>query len=148
MAREISTSVLIAAPSSRVWSVLMDFPAYPAWNPFIQRIEGDTRPGSRLEVIIAPPGRAPQTFRPVVVELTPERVFSWRGSLPIPGLFTGIHRFFLAPEGAGTRFTHSESFSGLLVPFVGSVLAAAEQGFRQMNDELKARAEKKLIPGP
>lgn len=141
MARKIETSVSIAAPPSRVWSVLMDFGAYPSWNPFILSLSGEQRLGGKLEAVIAPQGLKPQTFRPVVVEFVPERVFCWRGTLPIPGLFTGEHRFSLEPERTGTRFTQSEAFSGLLVPFVGSVLAATERGFRAMNEELKARSE-------
>ncbi len=141
MARIIQTSALIAASPSRVWSVLMDFAAYSSWNPFIRSLSGEKRIGSRLEAIIAPPGHKPQTFRPVVVELVPERIFCWRGTLPIPGLFTGEHRFALAEEVSGTRFTQSEQFSGLLVPLVGGVLAATELGFRAMNEALKSRSE-------
>ena len=119
----------------------MDFDAYQSWNPFIRNLKGDARVGSRLEVVIAPPGGKPQTFRPLVLEVVPNRVFAWRGSLPIPGLFTGEHRFSIADEGPGTRFTHAEGFSGLLVPFVSRVLSATESGFQAMNDALKARAE-------
>jgi hypothetical protein len=141
VARVIETSVLIAAPPSHVWSVLTDFDAYPSWNPFIRSLAGDKRVGANLEAVIAPPGQKAQTFRPVVVEIVPERVFRWRGTLPIPGLFTGEHRFELATEASGTRFTQSERFTGLLVPLLGGILAATERGFRAMNEELKARAE-------
>lgn len=141
MARILETSISIAAPPSRVWSVLMDFGAYPAWNPFIRSIKGDKRTGGTLEAVIAPPGRKPDTFRPVIIEFEPERVLCWRGSLPIPGLFTGEHRFELSEEAAGTHFVQSERFSGLLVPFVGSILDATERGFRAMNEELKVRSE-------
>ncbi|CCB66113.1 MULTISPECIES: SRPBCC domain-containing protein [unclassified Hyphomicrobium] len=141
MARMIETAVLIQAVPSRVWSVLMAFDAYPSWNPFIRSIAGEKRVGGKLEVVIALPGGKPQTFRPVVTEFVPERRFCWRGSLPIPGLFTGEHRFVLSAEGANTRFTQSEAFSGLLVPFVGGILVATERGFGAMNAELKAQVE-------
>lgn len=141
MAQSIETSTTIAASRQRVWAVLMDFPRYPEWNPFIRSIKGEARVGQELEVVIEPPGRRAETFRPRVVAVEPQRRFAWRGSLPIPGLFTGEHRFDLDDAAAGTRFGHSEHFSGLLVPFVGSVLKATELGFEGMNDALKARAE-------
>ncbi|MBS0253252.1 MAG: SRPBCC domain-containing protein [Proteobacteria bacterium] len=141
MARVIETSVRIAAPPARVWSVLMDFGAYPSWNPFVRSIAGDKSVGGKLEVVLELPGGKPQTFRPVVTEIVPEQMFCWRGTLPIPGLFTGEHRFSLATEGQNTRFTQSEAFSGLLVPFVGGVLAATERGFHAMNEKLKVRSE-------
>lgn len=139
MSRDLATSILIAAPRSRVWSVLMDFPRYPEWNPFIRSLSGKPQVGERLEVIIQPPGRKPETFRPMVVAVEAERSFQWRGSLPIPGLFTGVHRFELSDEAGGTRFAHGEFFTGLLVPFVGGILDATGQGFGAMNEALKAR---------
>lgn len=139
--RAIETSVGIAASASRVWSILMDFESYPSWNPFIVSLKGDKRVGGNLEAILVLPGGKPQTFRPVVIELVPERVFCWRGSLPIPGLFSGEHRFTISENAAGVSFTQAEKFTGLLVPFVGGVLAATERGFQSMNESLKARAE-------
>ncbi|HEY8194581.1 MAG TPA: SRPBCC domain-containing protein [Hyphomicrobium sp.] len=139
MSRVIETSLVIGAPRSSVWSVLMNFDSYPSWNPFIRSIKGSPEVGQTLEVVIQPPGRKPDVFRPKVIAVDGERRLSWRGSLPIPGLFTGEHSFELRDDGDGSHFY--ETFSGLLVPFVGGVLDATEQGFRNMNDALKARAE-------
>lgn len=30
------SSILIAGPIETVWNVLLDFPAYPDWNPFVR----------------------------------------------------------------------------------------------------------------
>ena len=40
-------------PLGRDRAVVTDFAAYPEWNPFIRRISGDLREGTRLEVRIA-----------------------------------------------------------------------------------------------
>lgn len=141
MGRIITTSTTIAAPAARVWSILMDFARYPEWNPFVRSIKGRANVGETLEVVIQPPGRQPGTFRPVVTEVQPEQSFKWRGSLPIPGLFAGEHRFEISAAPSGVCFEQSERFSGMLVPFVGSVLRATELGFKNMNDALKIRAE-------
>jgi hypothetical protein len=117
----------------------MDFPAYPDWNPFIRRIAGSAEIGAALEVVIQPPGRAAQTFHPTVLACDPGRYFAWRGTLPVPGLFSGEHRFALHGEAGGTRFEHSEAFGGLLVAMLGGMLAATEDGFRQMNEALRRR---------
>jgi len=47
----------------------------------------------------------------------------------------------LTRAGDDTRLRHSESFSGVLVPFLRKMLARTEEGFNQMNAALKARAE-------
>lgn len=142
MPRFIETSISIAASRPRVWAVLMEFARYGEWNPFIRAINGNARVGDGLVVVIQPPGRKPATFTPRVVEVDPERSFAWRGTLPMPGLFAGEHRFTLADESGGTRFRQLEAFSGLLVPLVGSILKATELGFENMNAALKARAER------
>ncbi len=119
----------------------MDFARYPDWNPFVRRLEGVPRVGETLDVFIEPAGHKISRFRPSVVEVEFERSFAWRGALPIPGLFTGVHRFSLTDEARGTRFEQSEDFSGLLVPLFGSILKATELGFKNMNTALKVRAE-------
>jgi hypothetical protein len=139
--RRITTSIVIDAPPRKVWGVLMDFPSYGDWNPFIRRISGPAAMGSWLEVEIAPPGMSVQTFRPTVTICQADRVFVWQGALGVPGLFSGTHRFELTPGGLGTRFEHSESFAGVLVPVTGKVLEATHAGFKAMNLALKARCE-------
>lgn len=138
----IHTSVDIDTDLKTVWQVLMDFPAYPDWNPFIRSIDGDLHQGSRLSVAIQPPGQKPMRFRPLVQATDGQTSFGWIGHLLMRGLFDGHHQFELQPHGQGTRLLHRESFSGLLVPLVWSRMAPSTRaGFEAMNQALKARAE-------
>lgn len=139
--RHISTGIDIAAPPERVWAVLMDFPAHAEWNPFIRGIAGAARPGEELTVLLSPGGTRSYVFRPRVLRAEAAAHFAWRGRLFMPGLFTGTHSFDLAPIPGGTRLTHAERFSGVLLPFLGGMLAETEQGFQRMNTALKQRAE-------
>jgi hypothetical protein len=141
VAHTIETEIVIHATPERVWAVLMDFAAYPLWNPFILAIEGTATPGETLAVTIKPPGASAQTFKPKVLRAAAPDAFVWRGSLPIPGLFTGEHSFQLTRQGDDTRLRHSEAFSGILVPLLKKMLLRTEEGFNQMNAALKARAE-------
>ena len=99
---EIEAGILISAPPSRVWQVLTDFSAFPAWNPFIRSISGPLREGARLTVQIMPPGRSSMHFRPTVLVSRPNEELRWRGSLLIPGLFSGEHSVLLRPEGVNS----------------------------------------------
>jgi hypothetical protein len=140
--RLIETTTDIQAPAARIWSILTDFPAYPAWNPFITAFEGELRPGARLKITIAPPGHRPMTFRPVVLVVTPDYELRWLGRLLVPGLFDGEHAFGLEQQPESCRFLHGERFSGILLPFIGKQLfEATQQGFEAMNSALKQRAE-------
>ncbi len=55
----VETGTDIAAPPWRVWRLLTDFDAYPAWNPFLTRVEGRPEEGARLRVRVEAPGRGP-----------------------------------------------------------------------------------------
>ncbi len=137
----IETSVEIAAPPTAVWRVLTDFPSYPAWNPFIRRLEGEAHVGARLRVTVQPPGRRPMTFRPTVRAAKPERELRWLGHLLLPGLFDGEHAFVIEPVGVGCRLRHEERFAGLLAGAFPGMLADTERGFEALNAALKRQVE-------
>jgi len=143
MQHEIVTAISISAAPERVWAVLLDFPRYPEWNPFVRSIEGLPAEGSTLKVAISPPGGKPMTFRPIVLRQIVRQEFKWKGKLLLPGLFDGEHYFELTRTSDGsTRFTHGERFTGLLVPLFRSTLdRGTKAGFEAMNAALKHRVE-------
>ncbi|MFN7936318.1 MAG: SRPBCC domain-containing protein [Bryobacteraceae bacterium] len=140
---EIRTEIDIAAPASRVWTVLTDFPRHPEWNPFVRSITGSPQAGSRLTVSIQPPGGRGMTFKPVVLEAKPNCALRWRGRFLFPGIFDGEHYFEIKEfDSTRVRFIHGEKFSGILVSMAKSSLDnATRAGFIAMNKALKARAE-------
>src|SRR4030095_641143 len=119
MTRRIATAIDIDAPADAIWRVLVDFPAYPEWNPFILRITGEAKVGARLEITAQPayrectpstprtPGEArvgarleitpqpanrkPMTFRPTVRVADPGRELRWLGGGPLPRIFHCEH---------------------------------------------------------
>lgn len=137
----ISTSVDIHATPERVWAVLTDFGAYATWNPFIREGSGQATVGSTLTLRMFPRNGRPMTFRPTVLTAEPGRSLRWRGRFVVPGLFDGIHAFELTPSDGGTRLVQSEDFTGLLVPFLGKMIARTEESFRDLNEALKRHVE-------
>jgi hypothetical protein len=140
---ELSTEIEIDAPPADVWRVLTDAEAYPEWNPFIRKLEGDLRPGERLEVRIEPPGGRGMTFKPKVLAAEPERELRWLGRLLVPGIFDGEHILRIEPLGESrSRFVQAERFRGLLVGMAGAgTLEKTKEGFERMNAALKERVE-------
>jgi hypothetical protein len=140
--RLVETAIDIAAPPARLWHVLADFPAYPAWNPLITRIEGEIAVGARLRVTIALPGRKPMRFRPTLLVADRPHELCWRGRFILPGLFDGVHSFRIEGKGDACRFHQTERFSGVLMLVGGeSLFPAVQAGFEAMNKALKARVE-------
>lgn len=146
--RELHAEVEIDAPPARVWEVLTGFGDYARWNPFMREVRGTAREGETLAVRIELPGELDRTFAPRIVALTPRRELTWVGRLVVPGLFDGVHSFFLEPLEAGGRclLIQHENFSGLLMPlFTPAMEGATRRGFEAMNAALKREAERLAI---
>jgi hypothetical protein len=143
------TSIEIEAPPASVWAVLADTASYPAWNPFVQSIEGELRPGEHLRVRLQPPSGRGISLRPKVLVAEPGHELRWLGRLGLPRLFDGEHEFVLTELDGGrrTRFVQAETFRGVLVPFLGRALADTEKGFVAMNEALRDRVHAVMTCG-
>ena len=51
----VRADVLIDRSPSDVWKVISDSAAYPNWNPFITRVDGDFREGATIRIVLALP---------------------------------------------------------------------------------------------
>jgi hypothetical protein len=144
---ELRTEIEIEATPARVWSILLDFPSYPDWNPFVRAVQGIAKEGDRLTISVQPQGGKGMTFRPTVLTVIPNAELRWRGRFLLPGIFDGEHYFLinqLAP--CRLRFVQGEKFSGILIPFVKSNLdGGTKAGFIAMNQAMKSRAESALV---
>jgi len=141
---DVPTQIDINASPARVWNVLTDFASYPEWNPFIVRIKGEPKEGTRLDVTFKlNEAAADVKFRTTVKVVEPERKFIWLGRLGIPKIMDGEHGFLIENgDGGKVVLIHYETFSGLLVPFIGKVLEKMiTKLFDQINKALKKRAE-------
>ena len=142
---EISTEIEIAATPEQVWSILMDFIAYPQWNPFIRSISGVVKVGERLKIFVQPTGGKGMKFRPTILVAVPNQELRWLGHFLLPGIFDGEHYFQIEAISPGrVRFIQGEKFSGILVGFAKVKLECEiKSGFIAMNQALKLLAEAK-----
>ena len=148
--KELRTEIEIQASDQRLWQLLTDFANFPQWNPFIRQAKGEAKVGARLEILIQPSGTTGMTFKPVVLNVEPNRELRWLGRLLMPGLFDGEHIFTIETLQANRiRFTQREVFTGLLVPlFASSLNTDTRRGFEEMNQALKSRAQQTAIFNP
>jgi len=117
----IQTSADIEASPAEVWEVLTDYAAYPEWNPTQDGLDGAT-----------------------VAMSVANETLRWETTTGLIGIFDGERTFTLEPlDGGGTRFTQSELFRGVLVPFAGESLKnETAPGFHAMNAALRERVER------
>lgn len=144
--RTITTEITIAAPVSKVWSILTDLENYHTWNPFIIKSEGKVAVGEQLRNTMHLQGMSLQVFTPTILEAEPNKSFRWLGSLFVKGIFDGEHCFYLSEDGNGnTQLIQEENFSGILAGITLRYIGKqTEQGFEAMNEALKVMAEKNI----
>lgn len=140
--KELRTEIEFEGTPEEVWAVLTDLPAYPEWNPFIERIDGELLVGGKLDVRLQPVDERGITMHPTVLVAEPGRELRWIGHLMIPGIFDGQHSFLIEEAGPGrVRFVQSERFGGILLPLMWKKLrdGGTAKGFRAMNEALARR---------
>jgi hypothetical protein len=147
MSTELRTSIDIDAPAEAVWAVLTDLGAYPEWNPFIVRADGEVAVGATLVLVMQPVGARRTTVRPTVLEVEPGRRLRWRGTFGLAVVFDADHSISLDEQADGVRLTQTETFRGVLVPFLArSLRTHTLPAFDAMNEALKQRVERAPAP--
>lgn len=140
----IEHEIEIDAPPDHVWSILSDFEAYPEWNPYVVRIEGQAAVGARIRAtLVQDDWPDPVVVAPTVVRFEPGRLLAWHGEVLAPGLHDTDHGFELTATSTGrTRLRQYEEFRGGLARFVPAPAdrPAIARAFQAMNQALAARA--------
>jgi len=142
--KEVSAEIEINSYPESVWKILTDFATYDQWNPFINKIIGLPTEGSKIDIYIETPSGKNRKYSPRITKVEEGRELRWSGKSSLPGFLNAEHIFIieeLRPERV--RFIQREVFNGLLTRIFGKgVDIDIRQGFQDMNDALKKRAER------
>lgn len=139
--KEVRTEIEINSSPDKIWNILADFEKYEKWNPFINRIVGEPREGSKIEIHVTTPAGKSRMYQPTVTKVEQGHELRWIGKSL---LLNGEHIFAIEQMKQGrVRLVHREVFYGLLTSFFGKSLDTdIKQGFEEMNRALKERAER------
>jgi len=137
--KAFSVSTKIKAAPEVIWKLLTDAPAWPSWNPTVDKVDGKIAPGEKVTVYAKiNPGRA---FPVRVSEFVPNRKMVWTGGMPL-GLFKGERTFSLVPGSDGAvEFSMREIYTGLMAPLIGKSIPDLQPAFDLFAAALKKRAE-------
>ena len=143
--RHYESTALNEASPEAVWAIVTDAAGYADWDSGVVRVEGRIAPQETIKVVSeANPKRA---FPVKVTEFAPGERMVWSGGMPL-GLFKGVRTFRLAREGAATRFTMREEYTGPMLPLIWRSMPDLQPSFEQFANGLKARAERGASPPP
>jgi hypothetical protein len=137
--RSYQVSKSIHATPDRIWSLLTDAPAYPSWNPAVQRVEGRIAPSETIKVFVpVNPGRA---FPVKVTAFDQPTRMVWTGGLPL-GLFKGERTFSVTPAADGSsEFRMQEVYTGPLAGMMFKQIPDLSGSFDQFGEAVKRAAE-------
>jgi hypothetical protein len=148
--RSAEASATIDAPADVVWGVMLDLGSYPAWNPFVVRVDGPPgRPpavGSELVLHVRWAGGRGVTTRERITRLEPPAdgrallEYEFGGPLAALGLVRGRRRQEVeSVPGDSSRYRTAETLHGLLA--FAAPIGRVRDGFERHAAALKARAE-------
>ena len=142
--KEVRSEIEINSYPESVWRILIDFATYDQWNPFIKKIIGLPTERSKIDIYIKTPSGKNRKYSPRITKVKEGRELRWFGKSSLPGFLNAEHIFTieeLQPERV--RFIQREVFDGLLIRVFGKGLDTdIRQGFQEMNEALKRRAER------
>lgn len=139
--KAIESDLTISARPDQVWEVLTDFDAYPAWNPFITKMEVQLGEGAPFRAMSRLPAGIRLGFVGTVLSVVREKELSWSGRPTImPGsAMTVKHTFTLEPVPEGTHLHQLEEATGFMIPVSGWILGQAQKGQVALNEAIQRR---------
>lgn len=133
----------IQAPAEVIWSLVYDLESWARWNPVYPKAAGEIRIGSTLDVTLALPGEPPRGINPVILDWVPNEQLHWKLTM-LGGLIKTVR--YVEIEALAEQsciISNGEIFGGMMGPGVAKRLGTRiHRGFRQMNEALKAEAER------
>jgi hypothetical protein len=139
---ELRSEVEIDASPSHVYSILTDFSAYEAWNPFLTKVSGELSVGRKLSVEMSLPEGKAYVLEPEVTQVSEPLELRWCTRFISAALLEAEQLFLLKePRPGVTRVLQGLNFSGFLLRFSGKTLTQSARGCVYMNQALKKRAE-------
>jgi len=142
--KQLRADVEINSNPKQVWDIIINFNEYQKWNPFIRKIIGEAKVGSKILIHVKTQGGKNRKYEPTVTKVQEGRELRWFGG----GLFlNGEHIFTIEMRDSGRiLFVQRQVFEGLLSSFFGqSSYADIAAGLIAMNMALKERAERTRI---
>lgn len=137
-----SVTVEIDAPASFVWSVLLDYPNYPQWNPYTRAVATTLAVDSPIDLTLPKPDGSEGTWvsREYIRVVDPPRLLRYDTGDTFPGLL-GVRDQLITPLGPERCSYHTfETFTG---KYAEAVFAAqgtyVKNGFDSVAHALRDR---------
>lgn len=138
-----SDPVIINAPQTFVWEILVDLPRYGEWNPFTWRVDTTLRPGDDVDLYVRMPRRGERLQREQVRSVDAPETLAWGMVMGRAWLLNALRTQRLERiDAQRCRYHTWDAFEGGLTPLVVTLFGKPIQdGFNAMALALKHHAE-------
>jgi uncharacterized protein YndB with AHSA1/START domain len=140
----VSITVEIEAPQDFVWSVLVDYPRYPEWNPYTVRVETTFELGAEIVLYLPDPKKPEETFanREFLRVIDAPHHLRYDTADAFDGLFAYRDQWVEDLGDGRSSYRTTDVFSGELAPLVFQMQQQwVTDGFNAVARALKVRAE-------
>lgn len=140
-----SLAVEIAAPAELVWSVLLDLPRYPQWNPYTVKVESSLRLGEPVNLFLPNPAQPGELLHVVehLASFEPPHLLAWEMHSSADNPDAARREQIIEKTGPSScRYHTTDQFLGATADQVMAVHGPwVKQGFDAVALALKAHAE-------
>ncbi|MCY1433354.1 Polyketide cyclase / dehydrase and lipid transport [compost metagenome] len=135
----------IAAPAELVWSVLVDLPSYPQWNPYTVKVESTLRLGEPVNLFLPNPAQPGELLHVIehLADFDPPRLLAWEMHSTADNPDAARREQIIEPTGpASCRYHTTDLFLGATADQVMEMHGPwVKQGFDAVALAVKERAE-------
>lgn len=140
-----SLTVEIAAPAELVWSILVDLPRYPQWNPYTVKVESSLRLGEPVNLFLPNPAKPGELLHVIehLADFEPHRLLAWEMHASADNPDAARREQIIEATGPATcRYHTTDQFLGATADKVMALHGPwVKQGFDAVALALKAHAE-------
>lgn len=138
----VKESQILPAPRTQVFARLLEWTAYPEWNPYITRIDGQAQLGQTIQVSFSMGFGPAMTLTCQVAILDHAKTtLAWDYKAFLPWLYTARHTFVVEDSPAGASLIiQTEAIKGLMAcPLFGLFHRLLQSRFQTMHAALVKR---------
>lgn len=146
---EITREIHINAPKDKVWAIISDINNWSQSTTAINQSSGTLALGAELSITMRGHEAGPDgiyndgpSYKPKITELNDGTSFRWRAKMGASIIFTNDKFLMLEEIEGGTKLTHTEYFSGMMLPLMkGMMQKGVPALLDEINEGFKAAAE-------
>lgn len=114
--KELKTEIHISRKPEVVWGKITDLSGWPEWNPIVNKLEGEFKPGAELVITMSDSkGKDGKMYKATITNIDKNAEFRFIATMMSKSVFSAERILELKESEGGTLFIQREIYTGFLV---------------------------------